>query len=85
LDIVAIFWLPAVELNVFDMCDHLAVLPVVMPRDMQRHSGSPFQIIYRRHQKVFSIGLGCSLLKNAMNGRVSNREEFQSNTELAIK
>jgi hypothetical protein len=60
LDIVAIFWLPAVELNIFDMCDQLAVLPVVMSRDLQRHGGSPFQSIYRRDQKVFSIGLGCS-------------------------
>jgi hypothetical protein len=60
LDVVAIFWLPAVELNIFDMCDHLAVLPVVMPRDMQRHGGSPCQRIYRRDQKVISISLGHS-------------------------
>jgi hypothetical protein len=60
LNIVAIFWLPAVELNIFDVCGHLAVLPVVMPRDVQRHGSSPCQRIYRRDQKVTSIGLGCS-------------------------
>jgi hypothetical protein len=59
LNIVAIFWLPAAELHIFDMCDHLAVLPVVMSRDIVPHGGSPFQNIYRRDQKAFSIGLGC--------------------------
>jgi hypothetical protein len=60
LDIVVIFWLPAVELNIFDMWHHLAVRPVVVSHDVQRAGCSPFQSVYRRDQKVFSIGLGCS-------------------------
>jgi hypothetical protein len=47
LDIVAIFWLPIVELNIFDMCDHLAVLPVVVSPDIQRAGCSLFEIVYR--------------------------------------
>jgi hypothetical protein len=47
LDIVAIFWLLIVELNIFDMCDHLAVLPVVVSRDIQRAGCSLFEIVYR--------------------------------------
>jgi hypothetical protein len=60
LDIVAIFWLPAVELNIFDICDHLAVPPVVMSGDIQRHGGSPFEIVYCHAQKLFSITARCS-------------------------
>jgi hypothetical protein len=62
LDIVAIFWLPLpdVELNIFDMCDHLAVLPVVVSCDIQRQGGSPFQSFYCRDQKVFTIAVGGS-------------------------
>jgi hypothetical protein len=44
LDIVAIFWLPAVELNSFAMYDHLAVLTVVVSHDIQRARGSLFQV-----------------------------------------
>jgi hypothetical protein len=60
LAIVAIFWLPAVELNIFAICDHLAVLPVVASRDIQRPVASPFESVYRQAQKLFSIILRCS-------------------------
>jgi hypothetical protein len=55
LDIVAIFWLPAVELNIFDMCDHLAVLPVVVSRDVQLAGGSLFESVYCHAQKLVSF------------------------------
>jgi hypothetical protein len=60
LDIVALFWLPAVELNIFDMCDHFGVLPVVVSRGIQRSGGSPFESVYRPTQKLFSITPRCS-------------------------
>jgi hypothetical protein len=58
--IVAIFWLPAVELNFFDMCHRLAVLPVVVSHDIQRAGGSPLESAYRHAQKLFSIVHRCS-------------------------
>jgi hypothetical protein len=54
---VANFWLPAVELTIFDMCYDLSVLPVVVSRDIERAGGSPFESLYRRAQKHFSIAL----------------------------
>jgi hypothetical protein len=60
LHIVAIFWLSAVELDIFDMCDHLVVLPLVVSRDIQRFGGSPFQSVNCHAQKLFSIALGWS-------------------------
>jgi hypothetical protein len=66
LHIAVIFWLPAVELNILDMCDHLTVLPVVVSHDIQRASGSLFETVYRvyRHdQKLFSMNRRCSSLR----------------------
>jgi hypothetical protein len=60
LDIVVIFWLPAVELNIFAVCDQLAVLPVVVSFDIQRAGGSPFENVYHQVQKLFSMSPHCS-------------------------
>jgi hypothetical protein len=57
LDIVAIFWLHAVELNIFDMRDHLAIRPVVVSHNVQRTGRSPFQSVYRHTQKPFQSPL----------------------------
>jgi hypothetical protein len=36
LDVVSIFWLPNVELDVSNMCDHLIPLPTALPSKIQR-------------------------------------------------
>jgi hypothetical protein len=79
------FGLPAVELNIFDMCDLLAVLPVVVSHDIQRACAAPpLETVYRHTQKLFSIAHRSSRLREFMNVRMSNRDEFQSITRRAI-
>jgi hypothetical protein len=63
LNIVAIFFgLPDVELTIFEMCNHLAVLPVAVSHDIPRARGSPLETVYRHAQKLFSMNPRCSLL-----------------------
>jgi hypothetical protein len=56
-DIVAKFWLPAVELNIFDMCDHLAVLLVVVSCDIEPRAVRPSKVSIVRLKSSFQSPL----------------------------